>query len=189
VTLWRVPGSGERVARVKNSVSSALLKGIFKDDSDETRNHVAEHLATIAVECEKNGEGLTPVRCGSCPGYQYLAGKKIIRAGYAVLKFGAKNGTHQVTLCHVALHAARNTCDNQILGQVLLHELSHSWGWTYDNGYEMGYIRYLNSSMSLDNADSYAMFGKSAKLGCVVVGDRLIQGPWGLLRWIKDQCA
>ncbi|KAG6229926.1 hypothetical protein E4U25_007358 [Claviceps purpurea] len=59
--------AGERVARAKNSVSSALLKGIFKDDSDKTRNHVAEHLATIAVECEKNGEGLTPVGSGIHP--------------------------------------------------------------------------------------------------------------------------
>ncbi|KAG6128812.1 hypothetical protein E4U38_005506 [Claviceps purpurea] len=59
--------AGERVARAKNSVSSALLKGIFKDDSDKTRNHVAEHLATIAVECEKNGEGLTPVGSGILP--------------------------------------------------------------------------------------------------------------------------
>ncbi|KAG6198880.1 hypothetical protein E4U35_006941 [Claviceps purpurea] len=174
--------AGERVAQAKNSVSSALLKGIFKDDSDKTRNHVAEHLATIAVECEKNGEGLTPVGCASCPGYQYLDGKKIIRAGYADLKIGAKNGTHQVTLCHVALHAARNTCGGQILGEVLLHEMSHSWGWTYDNGYQMESIRNLTSSMSLDNADSYAMFAKSAKLGCVVVGNRLIQGPWGPLR-------
>ncbi|KAG6285129.1 hypothetical protein E4U09_007465 [Claviceps aff. purpurea] len=175
--------AGERVARAKNSVSSALLKGIFKDDSDETRNHVAEHLATIAVECEKNGEGLTPVSCASCPEYvAILDGEKIIwarPAGHAVLRVGAKNGTHQVILCHVALHAARNTCDSQILGEVLLHELSHSWGWTHDNGYMMRRIRYLNSSMSLDNADSYAMFAKSAKLGCVVVGDHLIGRPWG----------
>ncbi|KAG6242572.1 hypothetical protein E4U24_005691 [Claviceps purpurea] len=174
--------AGERVARAKNSVSSALLKGIFKDDSDKTRNHVAEHLATIAVECEKNGEGLTPVGCGFCPEHDYMTGENITRAGYAFLKPGAKNGTHQVVLCHVSLHAARHTCGGQILGEVLLHEMSHSWGWTYDNGYMMRKIRYLNSSMSLDNADSYAMFAKSAKLGCVVVGDRLIQGPWGPLR-------
>ncbi|KAG6177609.1 hypothetical protein E4U27_004206 [Claviceps purpurea] len=140
--------AGERVARAKNSVSSALLKGIFKDDSDKTRNHVAEHLATIAVECEKNGEGLTPVGCGFCPKHEYLTGENITMAGYAFLRFGGKNGTHQVVLCHVSLHAARHTCDNQILGQVLLHEMSHSWGWTHDRG--------------------YAMFAKSAKLGCVV---------------------
>ncbi|KAG6259554.1 hypothetical protein E4U48_000451 [Claviceps purpurea] len=69
-------------------------------------------------------------------------------AGYAFLRFDRKNGTHQVVLCHVSLHAARHTCGGQILGEVLLHEMSHSWGWTHDNG--------------------YAMFAKSAKLGCVV---------------------
>ncbi|KAG6128811.1 hypothetical protein E4U38_005505 [Claviceps purpurea] len=159
--------AGERVARAKNSVSSALLKGIFKDDSDKTRNHVAEHLATIAVECEKNGEGLTPVRCGFCPENM---------AGYAALVVGAKNGTNKITLCHDALYAEQPTCDKQILGDVLLHELSHSWGWTHDNGYRMRAISHLNSSKSLDNADSYAMFAKSAKLGCVVQGDHLIEG-------------
>ncbi|KAG6259570.1 hypothetical protein E4U48_000450, partial [Claviceps purpurea] len=176
--------AGERLARAKNRVSSALLKGIFKDDSDETRNHVAEHLATIAVECEKNGEGITPVRCGFhiklCDENPYLWGHT-----FRLEINGArpKNGTNMVTLCPVALHTERNTCNKHILGDVLLHEMSHSWGLTKDHAYGMEQIKMMNTSFSLMNADSYTIFAKSAKLGCVVVGARLIGWPWGL-PWI-----
>ncbi|KAG6141754.1 hypothetical protein E4U12_004430 [Claviceps purpurea] len=90
-----------------------------------------------------------------------------------------------VTLCPVALHTERNTCDNNkhILGDVLLHEMSHSWGLTKDHAYGMEQIKMMNTSFSLMNADSYTIFAKSAKLGCVVVGARLIGWPWGL-PWI-----
>ncbi|KAG6216052.1 hypothetical protein E4U50_006571 [Claviceps purpurea] len=170
--------AGEQLARAKNRVSSALLKGIFKDDSDETRNHVAEHLATIAVECEKNGEGLTPVRCGfnigSCDENPYWSGYTL---RLEINGARPKNGTNVVTLCPVALHTERNTCNKHILGDVLLHEMSHSWGLTKDHGYGMEEIKMISSSDSLDNADSYTVFAKSAKLGCVVQDDHLVGSP------------
>ncbi|KAG6125887.1 hypothetical protein E4U38_007339 [Claviceps purpurea] len=163
--------AGERVARAKNSVSSALLKGIFKDDSEETRNHIADHLAVIAVECEKSGGGPTPVVCayaGYCdPGL----------LGMMVHGSGRKKGGHEVTLCDAALKPGQNSCDTQVLGDVLLHEMSHSWGLTKDHGYGMEEIKMISSSDSLDNADSYTVFAKSAKLGCVVQDDHLVGSP------------
>ncbi|KAG6130467.1 hypothetical protein E4U38_004453 [Claviceps purpurea] len=159
--------AGEKVARAKDSVSSTLIKDIFKSDSDQTRNHIAEHFAQIAVECEKNGGGPTPIRCGWCnPGV----------AGLTVLVSNNQKGSNEVTLCDVALHAEQNSCDKQVLGDVLLHELSHSWGLTKDHGYGVKGIKMMSSSDSLDNADSYTVFAKSAKLGCKVQGDDLVQG-------------
>ncbi|KAG6057076.1 hypothetical protein E4U32_005370 [Claviceps aff. humidiphila group G2b] len=160
--------AGERIARAKDSASSALIKDIFKDDSDQTRNHIADHLALIAVECEKNGGGPTPVKCGYCkPGV----------AGLTVLVSDQKDGSNEVTLCDVAIHPEQNHCDRQVLGDVLLHELSHSWGLTKDRAYGIKDIKNtLSTSASLENADSYTVFAKSAKLGCVVQGDRLVEG-------------
>ncbi|KAG5967820.1 hypothetical protein E4U56_000640 [Claviceps arundinis] len=160
--------AGERIARAKDSASSALIKDIFKDDSDQTRNHIADHLALIAVECEKNGGGPTPVKCGYCkPGV----------AGLTVLVSDQKDGSNEVTLCDVAIHPEQNHCDRQVLGDVLLHELSHSWGLTKDRAYGIKDIKHtLSTSASLENADSYTVFAKSAKLGCVVQGDRLVEG-------------
>ncbi|KAG6097013.1 hypothetical protein E4U31_005229 [Claviceps sp. LM219 group G6] len=160
--------AGEKIARAKDSASSALIKDIFKDDSDHTRNHIADHLALIAVECEKNGGGPTPVKCGYCkPGV----------AGLTVLVSNQKDGSNEVTLCDVAIHPEQNHCDRQVLGDVLLHELSHSWGLTKDRAYGIKDIKNtLSTSASLENADSYTVFAKSAKLGCVVQGDRLVEG-------------
>ncbi|KAG5986124.1 hypothetical protein E4U52_000561 [Claviceps spartinae] len=169
--------AGEKVARARDSVSSALIRGIFKDDSDQTRNHVAEHLAVIAAECEKNGAGRTPVSCGYCKLENWL--------GYTVHRITihggnrgttTDNGTHHVTLCYAALPLDQNRCDKTVLGDVLLHEMSHSWAWTKDHGYGMGKIKDMSASFSLDNADSYTIFAKSAKLGCVVQGDQLVEG-------------
>ncbi|KAG6062057.1 hypothetical protein E4U17_004523 [Claviceps sp. LM77 group G4] len=159
--------AGERVARAKDSASSTLIREIFKDDSDQTRNHIAEHFALIAAECEKNGGGPTPVACGYCkPGV----------AGLTVLVSNNKDGSNEITLCDVALHPEKNSCDKQVLGDVLLHELSHSWGLTKDHGYGVKDIRRMSGVNSLNNADSYTVFAKSARLGCVVQGDRLVEG-------------
>ncbi|KAG6024594.1 hypothetical protein E4U40_003178 [Claviceps sp. LM458 group G5] len=159
--------AGERVARAKDSASSTLIREIFKDDSDRTRNHIAEHFALIAAECEKNGGGPTPVACGYCkPGV----------AGLTVLVSNNKDGSNEIKLCDVALHPEKNSCDTQVLGDVLLHELSHSWGRTKDHGYGVKGIKMMSGSDSLDNADSYTVFAKSAKLGCKVQGDRLVEG-------------
>ncbi|KAG6097012.1 hypothetical protein E4U31_005228 [Claviceps sp. LM219 group G6] len=168
--------AGEKVARARDSVSSALIRGIFKDDSDQTRNHVAEHLAVIAVECEKNGAGLTPVSCGHCKETHLGLTTHVIRFHGGDRGTTTNNGTHHVRLCYAALPLDQNRCDKMVLGDVLLHEMSHSWAWTKDHGYGMGMIKDMSASFSLNNADSYTIFAKSAKLGCVVQGDRLVEG-------------
>ncbi|KAG6148866.1 hypothetical protein E4U11_000368, partial [Claviceps purpurea] len=158
--------AGEKVARANDTASSTLLKDIFKDDSDQTRKHVADHFAQIAAECEKKGAGATPVTCGYC---------KQGMAGVTMLTPGLKDGDNPVTLCDAALHTETNGCDRQVLGDVLLHELSHSWGLTHDNGYGIKAIRGLTSASSLNNADSYTYFARAAKLGCKVGAERLVE--------------
>ncbi|KAG6096069.1 hypothetical protein E4U30_001807 [Claviceps sp. LM220 group G6] len=162
--------AGEKIARAKDSASSALLKGIFKDDSDKARTRIAEHFAQIAAECERNGGGPTPVACGYCV-------KGV--AGLTVIRTGRKNGDNPVTLCDVAIRQEPNGCDRQVLGDVLLHELSHSWGLTDDNAYGMQNIERLSSEKSLNNADSYTHFARAAKLGCKIQDHRLVEGSPG----------
>ncbi|KAG6103726.1 hypothetical protein E4U14_006127 [Claviceps sp. LM454 group G7] len=162
--------AGEKIARAKDSASSALLKGIFKDDSDKARTRIAEHFAQIAAECERNGGGPTPVACGYCV-------KGV--AGLTVIRTGRKNGDNPVTLCDVAIRQEPNGCDRQVLGDVLLHELSHSWGLTDDNAYGIQNIERLSSEKSLNNADSYTHFARAAKLGCKVQDHRLVEGSPG----------
>ncbi|KAG5935824.1 hypothetical protein E4U59_005348 [Claviceps monticola] len=159
--------AGEKVARAKDNASSTLLKAIFKDDSDKARTRISEHFAQIAVECEKNGGGPTPVACGFC-------NKGV--AGLTVLRVGRKNGDNPVTLCDVAIRQEPNGCDRQVLGDVLLHELSHSWGLTDDNAYGIQDIQDLSSEKSLNNADSYTHFARAAKLGCKVQDHKLVEG-------------
>ncbi|KAG5957863.1 hypothetical protein E4U58_005625 [Claviceps cyperi] len=159
--------AGEKIARAKDSASSALLKGIFKDDSDKARTRIADHFAQIAAECERNGGGPTPVACGFCN--KGVAGLTVIRAG-------RKNGDNPVTLCDVAIRQEPNGCDRQVLGDVLLHELSHSWGLTDDNAYGLQGIQGLSSEKSLNNADSYTHFARAAKLGCKIKDHGLVEG-------------
>ncbi|KAG6232854.1 hypothetical protein E4U25_006527 [Claviceps purpurea] len=158
--------AGEKIARAKDNASSTLLKAIFKDDSDKARKRISEHFATIAAECEKNGGGPTPVACGVC-------NKGV--AGLTVIRDGRENGLNPVTLCDHAIHDEPNGCDRQVLGDVLLHELSHSWGLTDDNAYGIQAIQGLSSERSLNNADSYTHFARAAKLGCKVQDHRLVE--------------
>ncbi|KAG6262762.1 hypothetical protein E4U49_002874 [Claviceps purpurea] len=162
--------AGERVALAKDSASSTLLKEIFKDDSDQVRTRIADHLALIAVECEKNGWGPTPVNCSFCD--EGVAGLTYLTPGF-------KNGDHPVTLCDEAIRQEPYGCNAQDLGDILLHEMSHSWGRTHDHGYGMKNILNLTSSEdSLDNGDSYTYFAQAAELGCIVQDDRLVDGPF-----------
>ncbi|KAG6291905.1 hypothetical protein E4U45_007078 [Claviceps purpurea] len=162
--------AGERVALAKDSASSTLLKDIFKDDSGQVRTRIADHLALIAVECEKNGWGPTPVNCSFCD--EGVAGLTYLTPGF-------KNGDHPVTLCDEAIRQEPYGCNAQDLGDILLHEMSHSWGRTHDHGYGMKNILNLTSSEdSLDNGDSYTYFAQAAELGCIVQDDRLVDGPF-----------
>ncbi|KAG6128142.1 hypothetical protein E4U28_008379 [Claviceps purpurea] len=162
--------AGERVALAKDSASSTLLKDIFKEDSDQVRTRIADHLALIAVECEKNGWGPTPVNCSFCD--EGVAGLTYLTPGF-------KNGDHPVTLCDEAIRQEPYGCNAQDLGDILLHEMSHSWGRTHDHGYGMKNILNLTTSEdSLDNGDSYTYFAQAAELGCIVQDDRLVDGSF-----------
>ncbi|KAG5985696.1 hypothetical protein E4U54_005871 [Claviceps lovelessii] len=158
--------AGEQAAR---SGSSPLMRAIFKDDSEHARTRVADHLAQIARECDKNGRGATKVSCGPCD-------RGV--AGLTFITKGAPHGTNPVTLCNVAIKPLEQEgCGRQDLGDVLLHELSHSWGETGDKGYGIRNILRLSSSDSLQNADSYSHFSKAVKLNCDV--DDLAPGAPG----------
>ncbi|KAG5915603.1 hypothetical protein E4U42_007971 [Claviceps africana] len=158
--------AGEQAAR---SGPSPLLRAIFKDDSEHVRMRIANHLGQIAKECDKNGQGSTRISCGPCD-------KGV--AGLTVITKGAPHGTNPVTLCDSAIKPSpQEGCGRQDLGDVLLHELSHSWGETGDRGYGIQNILRLSSTDSLENADSYSHFCKAAKLQCDV--NDLVPGAGG----------
>ncbi|KAG5929734.1 hypothetical protein E4U53_002376 [Claviceps sorghi] len=161
--------AGEQAAR---SGPSPLLRAIFKDDSEHVRIQIASHLGQIAKECDKNGRGSTRISCGPCD-------KGV--AGLTVITKGAPHGTNPVTLCNSAIKPEPDEgCGRQDLGDVLLHELSHSWGETGDKGYGIQNILRLSSSDSLQNADSYSHFCKAAKLKCHV--DDLVPGAGRVIK-------
>ncbi|KAK2616732.1 hypothetical protein QQS21_000344 [Conoideocrella luteorostrata] len=147
-------------AAAASSGSSDLMQAVFKTEDTNTRNRVARQLKQIADECSKRGDGITPVSCGP-----NLCQAKTSAAETLMNKDG-QPGVDPIALCDIK--EADRSCDGQDIGDMLLHEMSHSWGKTDDKGYGMENIQNLETSVSLDNADSYTRFAKAVHLKCKV---------------------
>ncbi|OAA52515.1 metalloproteinase 8 [Beauveria brongniartii RCEF 3172] len=144
-------------AACKDSKRDDILKAVFHTTDQKARDIVSAHLTQIADECDKKGKGITPLSClgsGCKPGI----------AGVTMVWSNGKGGTNPITLCDIK--ETDDSCGGQDLGDVLLHEMSHSWGRTDDKCYGMAAIQDITSASSLNNADSYTRYAKAADLKC-----------------------
>ncbi|KZZ96487.1 Metallopeptidase, catalytic domain protein [Moelleriella libera RCEF 2490] len=148
-------------AAAKSGERKDVLKAVFKADNQQIMSQVAQHLTEIAEECSKNGEGITPVKCGC------INDKGGTIAGLTFV-YPNKKGDNEIQLCKPAFTQQGRGCNGQDLADVLLHEMSHSWGRTKDNGYQMENIDKIDTRKSLDNADSYTRYAKAVFLKCKV---------------------
>ncbi|KAM3536866.1 hypothetical protein ARSEF1564_010212 [Beauveria bassiana] len=134
-----------------------MFKAVFKTTHQRARDVVSQHLTEIADECDKMGKGITPVSClGSECGPT--------DAGVTTIWSNARGGTNPISLCDIK--ETDDSCGGQDLGDVLLHEMSHSWGGTDDKCYGMVEIEKVTAASSLNNADSYTRYSKAAHLKC-----------------------
>ncbi|KAM0669297.1 hypothetical protein MY8738_009940 [Beauveria namnaoensis] len=144
-------------AACKDSKRDDIFKAVFHTTHQRARDVVSQHLTQIADECDKMGKGTTPL---SCLGSQCKPGI----AGVTTIWSNARRGTNPITLCDIK--ETDDSCGGQDLGDVLLHEMSHSWGGTDDKCYGMVAIEQITSASSLNNADSYTRYSKAAHLEC-----------------------
>ncbi|KAM3496732.1 hypothetical protein MY10362_009895, partial [Beauveria mimosiformis] len=144
-------------AACKDSKRDDILKAVFHTTAQKARNLISAHLTQIADECDKMGKGVTPV---SCLGSQCKPGI----AGVTMVWSNGRGGTNPITLCDIK--ETDDSCGGQDLGDVLLHEMSHSWGRTDDKCYGMAAIQSITSASSLNNADSYTRYAKAADMKC-----------------------
>ncbi len=87
-------------------------------------------------------------------------------AGVTSLIPDTQDGLNPITMC--AFVNRDGSCGGQDIGDILLHEMSHSWARTDDNGYGMANIQRIDADSSLNNADSYPRFAKAVHLRCSV---------------------
>lgn len=147
-----------RIRDHNDAGTKKLLRTYFGDDSETTFEHVHDGLLTtlqglatdITVECEAKDSWFYDHFCSS---------GSTVTLGYSRNKW---IGLH-VHLCEAAFN--QNDID---LAVTLVHECSHLYDGTDDNGYcwENGGTRCatMGASAAYDNADSYAYFARAAWL-------------------------
>ncbi|KAM3548818.1 hypothetical protein MY1884_009015 [Beauveria asiatica] len=144
-------------AACKDPKRDDILKAVFHTTDQKARDIISAHLTQIADECDKKGKGVTPL---SCLGSKCTPGI----AGVTMVWSNGRGGTNPITLCDIK--ETDDSCGGQDLGDVLLHEMSHSWGRTDDKCYGMVAIQDITSASSLNNADSYTRYAKAADMNC-----------------------
>nr|ABM30145.1 AVR-Pita2 [Pyricularia grisea]BAK40880.1 effector protein AVR-Pita2 [Pyricularia oryzae] len=135
-----------------------LFELIFKTDSTNIKNWVQNNFNEIHKECNRDADEIS-LSCHDTSVYT------CVREGVHLLGY-AKMYEKQVVLCpHFFDHPVNSreiTAQNQ--DTVILHEMLHiilnEWE---DYGYEWDGIHNLDSTTSIKNPDSYAIFAQCAR--------------------------
>ncbi|OAA53144.1 Metallopeptidase, catalytic domain protein [Cordyceps fumosorosea ARSEF 2679] len=167
-----------RAAKKAVKDGSPLFEQYFKTNDSGTLDEVAEAFGNIAIGCDKNGN--KPIRVVCSPAKRCTL-PQTGNAELAAIATTQGTGESSIELCRGAFtmggggrgrqrrqaQGGRRCADNLIdIGDLFVHEMSHSTGRTGDVVYGKQGALGLTTNKALNNADSFALFAQDVSGAC-----------------------